>query len=446
MVTGDSAEAGKRDRAQIRHLRALSRRISLGNCVLALGPGASIDLNEAQEIPLNVKLARELAADQRVSCTQDLNCDDLRHVSQVLFEMDRDLTLLQERVSDFYGGFTGKTTEFHKNIAALPFRLCITTTPDDFLYNAFDQAGKSPKRHFYNFKKSRTFQLPEPTVDQPLVYHLYGYPDEPESLVITENDLIDFLVSVIRDEPALPPSIRAKLSRQETTCMFVDLGFKNWYLRALLRALGFYGHAEMSVALEKPEFFAQSQQHQTTVYFSASKTIQFRQDSLNEFAEKLRETYDSLTEDGREKAPQLPEGAPRVFLSYAGEDRDEVEKLAEKLNGEGIGVWQDKQNLRAGDNWERVLIQVINKQVDYVMVVQTPTMVGQFEGYFYGEIAEALERKKNMKPGVLFLLPVQIGNVKILPQLESLHSHRVDTDDGFNALVSSIREDWEQRG
>ena len=99
----------------------------------------------------------------------------------------------------------------------------------------------------------------------------------------------------------------------------------------LLRVFGLFGHAQMSVALENPEFFAQSIQHQTTVYFSASKTIQFRQDSLNEFAKKLRETYDSLPECGREPAPQVPPDAPRVFLSYASEDQVVVDQLAEKL-------------------------------------------------------------------------------------------------------------------
>ena len=446
MKAPKTVKANKQDQDQIQHLRALSRRINLGNCVLVLGPGASTDLTEGKEIPLSVKLARELASDQRVLCTKDLNCDDLRHVSQVLFELDRNIGILQEKVIDFYSGFANKTTEFHRNIAALPFRLCITTTPDDFLYNAFKEAEKSPIRHFYNFRKQRTIQLPEPTINRPLVYHLYGHLDGPESLVISENDLIDFLIAVIRGEPQFPPSIAATLSLQETTCLFVDLGFKNWYFRVLLNVFGFFGHSQMSVALEDPEFFAQSLQHQTTVYFSASKTIQFRQDSLNEFAKKLRETYDSLPECGREPAPQLPADAPKVFLSYASEDQEVVDKLAEKLNCSSIAVWQDKKNLRIGDNWERALKHVIDKQVNYVIVVQTSNMTQRTEGYFYQEIEEALQRKKRFKKDIHFLLPVQIGDVKVLPILEPLHSQRVDTDDGFNALVQSIREDWEQRG
>jgi hypothetical protein len=401
---------------------------------------------EEQEIPLSAKLARELADDERVSCTQDLNCDDLRHVSQVVFAIERNLSLLHESVIDFYHDFADETSLFHENIAALPFRLCITTTPDNFLFNAFVQAGKSPVRQYYNFRKTRTPQLSEPDTKHPLVYHLYGYPEEPHSLVITENDLIDFLVRVIRNEPPLPPLIRGKLSRPETTCLFVDLGFKNWYLRALLRALGIFEQHEISLALEDPEFFELSEQHQTTVYFSASKAIQFTQESLNRFAQKLRQAYDSLPERRRDSAPQISAGAPRVFLSYSSEDQEDVADLAEKLRSANIEVWQDKQNLRSGDNWNRVIMQVINKQVDYVVVVQTAAMLGREEGVFYHEIKQALERLKGMKEGLLFVLPVQMGDVEVLPMLKELHSHRVDTEDGFKALIRSIIEDRKRRG
>ncbi len=435
------------DQKEMRELRALARRIHSGNCVLVLGPGASTDQTEAEEVPLHHSLARELACDQQVACIEDLNCANLRHVSQVLVERDRNLSLLQETVVDFYNTYRNMTTEFHKKLATLPFQLCITTAPDNFMYNAFKQAeGKTPTRYYYNFKTHLTGHLPEPSISHPMVYHLYGYPEDPESLVITDNDLIDFLVNVIRNEPPLPNLIRGKLSREDTTCLFIDLGFKNWYLRALLKVLGIFGHREMSIALEAPDFFEQSHQHQTTVFFSAARTIQFSKETLSHFSQKLHQAYDAIMKHRHDIPAKNMEGAPRVFLSYASEDREVVYNLANKLRDAAINVWQDKQNLRAGDNWDRVLMQVINKQVDYVIVIQTEAMQKRLEGYFYKEISEATKRQERTKDGFHFLLPVQIGDVKILPELEKLHSHRVDTDTGFSALVSSIAEDWELRG
>ena len=435
-------------------LRILSREIRSGSCLLALGPGASIDSREGQEVPLSVrlanKLAKEIEANHRASEIGDLNPDDLRHVAQLTLELElrSDLQLLQDRVCGFYQEFSGKTTDFHRRIASLPFKLCITTTPDDFLYNAFVAEGKTPARAFYDFRRGQAQMLREPTVARPLVYHLYGYSDNPDSLVITENDLIDFLVNVVREEPRLPSLITSQLTRTDSSCLFVDLGFKNWYLRVLLRALGLPGKkTTKSVALEEPEFFNQSKQHQTTVYFSPSSTIQFRPDSLKSFVTGLCAAYKTLMEKiPQQPVPEPPAGAPRVFLSYSSENREFVDQLGEKLKNEGIRVWQDHQNLRAGDDWRvKIIRHVIEKQTDYVVVVQTPEMTGRFRGVYYEEIKAALACQNQFGSGINFVIPARTGSVAVLPELKHLHSIAVDTDEGVKELARSILEDWAAR-
>ena len=417
--------------------------------MLVLGPGASTDTSESLEVPLHLKLARELALTLRLSKDEkkDLNTEDLRHVSQILLDRQiRNPFLLQDMVVEFYRKFSGKTTDFHRNIAALPFELCITTTADDFMFNALCEAGKSPTREFYNFREAHLTNTSEPTPKSPLVYHLYGYLDEPGSLVITENDLIDFLVKVVQDAPPLPKGITAKLSRTVSTCLFIDLGFKNWYLRVLMRSLGLRPDQvrAKSVALEEKDFFAQSKQHQTTVYFSGSTPIDFHQESLNDFAAKLREQYELSGKPTRPATPRPPAGAPIVFVSYASEDREFVEGLASKLNSAGIEVWQDIQKLQTGDDWERKLTYVIDNLVNYVVVVQTTTMLQQSEGYFYQEIREALRRQARVREELRFIFPVRTceNNLKALGHL---HSICVNNDAGVEALVHSIFEDWNAR-
>lgn len=426
-------------------LRALCQQIQDGKCILILGPGASIQREGNEDVPVNVLLARALSRDPEVAATPDLNCDDLRHVAQIFFGRKRKLAVLQNRVADFFKERASDTTPFHTDIAALPFRTCITTTPDDFLFNAMIQVGKTPNRQFYNFRKATEVQLAEPTIDRPLIYHLYGYREDPTSLVITQNDLIDFLVSIIRGERQLPPRILAQMSDPETTCLFVDVGFKNWYVRVLLRALKLDEHREVSLALEDPEFFAQATQHQTMVYFSASKTIQFRQISLPAFAAALRSMYEASFGAQPKPEPEPSPGSPRVFLSYAGEDKDKADQLRQLLNAAGISVWQDKQNLRAGDNWYRQLEQVIMKQVDYFVVIQTPAMVKQTEGYFYDEIKKAKQRKDIMSEASRFILPILLDGVAPLPELESLHCIPLDLNKGIDKLIISIMEDWQRR-
>jgi hypothetical protein len=115
----------------------------------------------------------------------------------------------------------------------------------------------------------------------------------------------------------------------------------------------------------------------------------------------------------------------------------------------GIRVWQDKQDLRAGDDWNRVLLEVIAKRVDYVIVVQTPAMTTAMRGVFHREIDAALQRQAEMGEfegqKLRFLVPVKIGACAPLSSLERLHVIDVSEPDGVDSLVKSILEDWDRR-
>jgi hypothetical protein len=428
-------------------LRSLARQIRRGDCVLVLGPGAAMAPDQSPEVPLSVELSRQLAEDRRLLHAEGLDPRDLRHVSQLLHEATHRISEIQDTVVEFYAQYAGQTTAFHRNIAALPFKLCLTTTPDDFLFNALVEAGKQPVRQFFNFRGSRPVEtIAQPTVDRPLVYHLYGHPADPDSLVITENDLIDFLVSVVKDTPPLAALVRSELAKQTTTCLFLDLGFKNWYLRALLRVLHLLENRESSIAVEDADFFRHSEEHQAILYFSAAaKAIEFREDSLDQFAARLRQAHDAIAAPSVPAAPVTSPSAPRAFLSYAREDRVAVDRLADSLRAAGIAVWQDHQNLRAGDRWEKALVQVIQKQVDYVIVVQSATLARSVSSYVGSEVADALRRNKKMLWNLRFLLPVRLDNAPVLDELQDLHNIDVSTDTGVQALIVAIREDWQRR-
>ena len=103
------------------------------------------------------------------------------------------------------------------------------------------------------------------------------------------------------------------------------------------------------------------------------------------------------------------------------------------------------QNLRAGDNWNQVLVKVIQEFVDYVIVVQTPAMTSQIEGYFHKEIATALERQKLFAYGVRFILPIMLSDCTLLGNLNDFHSIRLDVPGGFEQLTDAIKTDWQQR-
>jgi hypothetical protein len=75
----------------------------------------------------------------------------------------------------------------------------------------------------------------EPSELAPLVYHLHGSDEHINSLVLTEDDYIDFLVNVSREQEILPPRIHEALT---TACLlFIGYRLKDINFRVIHRGL-----------------------------------------------------------------------------------------------------------------------------------------------------------------------------------------------------------------
>ncbi|HZC02034.1 MAG TPA: toll/interleukin-1 receptor domain-containing protein [Gammaproteobacteria bacterium] len=209
--------------------------------------------------------------------------------------------------------------------------------------------------------------------------------------------------------------------------------------------LNAHGRRNRSFALEDQTFFAHPDYQQTVVFYANEHLIEFDQLSWLEFAKKLRNTYEGSVAKKPGVAPKPPPNAPKVFLCYASEDRDQVEQLNQRLRTAGIDTWQDKQNLRAGDNWDRQLVHVIEKLVDYVVIVQTLAMTSQVEGYFYKEIDAVLERQKRFATGFRFVLPITLSTCEGMARLRDLHNISLYEPSGFASLIDAIQTDWQRR-
>lgn len=427
--------------------RKLVESIKRGNCILILGPQVSFDPDHPDRLPLATLLARRLADHTVLKDAKDLiNRDDLAHVAQ-LFTQLSDRYELEIAVEDFYNAYQKVTTDFHRDLAALPFTLCINAAPDNLFSNAFAliEKPKNPVQDHYNFKHSRPPISIQLNSAQPYIYNLYGHCSDVESLVITEDDLLEFLVNVIKANPELPPLIRSQIADLSKNFLFIGFGFRSWHQRILLHALKAQNRSYESLAVEDKQFFDQPDCKQTVVFYSRLHKIKFECYSWLDFAKELRQAYGASAKTAI-PTQQVMTDAPKVFLCYASEDRDQVEQLNLDLRTHGIEPWQDKQNLRARDNWDLQLIHVINRVVNYFIVVQTPAMSNQFEGYFHKEIATALDRQQKIADGFRFILPVTLGGTDGLDKLQQFHqiSH-VDQLEGLAKLVEAIHSDWAQR-
>ena len=425
-----------------RHLLETIRR---GNCILLLGPGAAVDPNDPEGVPLTTRLAHKLAAELPPGAVANPN--ELTHVAQGYYQHREDRLDLELAVQDFYYHYANTTTELHTQLAALPFTLCVNTGFDDFLRNALHAAGKAPVYEYYHFQQTRLSTLTEASVARPVIYNLYGTLRALDSLVLTENDLLDFLVNVIKGTPPLSPFVTARFSDVHTSFLFLGFGFDHWYVRILLHVLKAYGHHSRSLAREDKAFFARPDEPETAVFFDWAHRIEFKHLSWQHFAEELHRRYDQYQSNESPLCVWPPPDAPRVFLCHNSRDKEAVAQVGEQLKTLGINCWLDKQDLRGGDNWERQIPHVIQKQVDYVVVLQSPNMHDKVESYFFKEISEALERQKSFAEGFRFVIPAQLARCDPLDTLAHIHclEPALTSPDGVRKLAETIKEDWERR-
>ena len=89
-------------------------------------------------------------------------------------------------------------------MANLPIRTVLTTSPFTFIEDAFRTAGKTPRTEVCRwFEGLDTIDSEidddyKPSAQEPLIYHLHGIDRYPDSLVLTEDDYLEFLVNVSR--------------------------------------------------------------------------------------------------------------------------------------------------------------------------------------------------------------------------------------------------------
>lgn len=131
-------------------------------------------------------------------------------------------------------------------LARLDIPIYLTTSYHHFMEAALKVVGKIPRTEVYCWRYELEDNIPpefvtdpdfEPDTQTPLVYHLHGIDDYPDSLVLTEDDYLAFLVNVTQDfgTHVIPNSVRNALSSSLLLLLGYDL--HAWDLRVLLQGL-----------------------------------------------------------------------------------------------------------------------------------------------------------------------------------------------------------------
>jgi hypothetical protein len=122
-------------------------------------------------------------------------------------------------------------------LAQFPLPIYLTTSYHAFLETALEREDKKPRSEISRWNvqlesipevlKTRSLIAPErvyePTPDEPLVYHLHGMDTYPESLVLTEDDHLDFMAAILRNKEVIPLRVRQALADSSLILLGYDL-------------------------------------------------------------------------------------------------------------------------------------------------------------------------------------------------------------------------------
>ena len=217
----------------------LLERIKAGKCTPFLGAGVNFGV-----LPIGAEIARKWAEDFGYPLEDSA---DLARVAQFLAIERDDKMVPKELILQSFSKFSppdfSVPNEPLSALAALPLPIYMTTNYDDFMVRALKRANKDPKRELccWNsylkeypsvFKSATGFQ---PTPANPVVFHLHGHDEKVESLVLTEDDYLDFLVSISRQPDLLPPRIQESLTG--ASLLFIGYRLADWDFRVIFRGL-----------------------------------------------------------------------------------------------------------------------------------------------------------------------------------------------------------------
>ncbi len=118
---------------------------------------------------------------------------------------------------------------FHK-LASLPFPLIVSLIPDDTLNTAFSQYSNFN----FTFRSSLEIDIPEPSIDNMVIYNIYGNIKN-RKYVVSHFDYLSFILEYSENK-GFPINIKQNL-KKANYLVFIGFEFDKWYNIFLLYIL-----------------------------------------------------------------------------------------------------------------------------------------------------------------------------------------------------------------
>lgn len=134
----------------------------------------------------------------------------------------------------------------------------------------------------------------------------------------------------------------------------------------------------------------------------------------------------------------------RLFLSYARNDHDKVEKLYQDLTDVGFKPWMDTKDILPGEEWRKALNKAISKAHFFLACLSNNSV--NKRGVIQDEIKAALETWRQKLEDDIYLIPVRLEKCEVPESLARFQWVDLFEPWGLERLIRALKAGMERLG
>lgn len=274
-------------------IQLILNAIQSGNCLPFLGAGASVsfkkgDGQEEAGLPTGGYLAKLLA--NKCGYRNGNNPDLLKVAEYFVYTHSGNREPLERSIQEIIQ-IPCTPRPIHTVLSQLSqIKIAITSNYDTMLEQELARYGRYLRKHVYNPQNPRNahFAAPFKLNDKDIVLHkMHGSIDDPQSIIITESDYIQYLTNLNDLDRGMPSYFRNWIP--QFTLLFLGYSLGDWNFRVIWEGV-LANYAVRNVKIESYALVKNPSNFQ--IKYWARRNVSILDQDLTEFAVKLAEHFD----------------------------------------------------------------------------------------------------------------------------------------------------------
>lgn len=405
------------------HWKRFVHDMSSKRVVPLLGPELLITEIDGEMISFYEYVAKKVLAHFHLDPAEAGRIQSVSDVAYHLQKMNYDVEDVYYCIDDVIHSRSWEIPPALKKLAEIePLDLFISLTPDNLMEDALNKVrfnGEKKTKTLSFSPETELFDLPDAYGNKreevPTVYKLFGDSQMKPDFAVTEEDILKYIYS-LQSKDLRPVNLFDVL--RDRWLMFLGYSMENWLVRILFcaaktEALFSSSGAKGVVANKKSR-----EDISLLPFLDRNNTLLYDEGDGIKFINELHQKYmaenladsnkdSSSNQKNSEQAELFKENM--VFLSYAREDQNAVEKIHEALKNQGISAWMDSHEINCGDDFKAEIENQIDSCKIFIPIISSNST--KIDKRFYRmEWKLAQEESRKWPENYPFIQPVVIDN------------------------------------